>query len=152
MSPGERRSGRSRTMRSSNIAPEAPWGRTTSSRAASRGSTGRSAMRSVGSSKSKRSTRIAHHRRAPNSLRADSAYDRADDLVRITHRFATLDLVDILHAGRHLAPHGILLVEETGVAENDEELRIGGVRILGPRHRDNAAHMRLGVELGPEVR
>ena len=52
-SPGPSSDGRSRTMRSSNAAP----GLTTSSRAASRGSAGRSAIRSSGRSKSKRSTR-----------------------------------------------------------------------------------------------
>jgi hypothetical protein len=54
-SPGLRMSGRSRTIRSSI----APPGATTISRAASRGLSGRSAMRSAGRSKSKRSTRMA---------------------------------------------------------------------------------------------
>src|SRR5579884_230501 len=55
-SPARSNAGRSRTQRSSHSA-EAP-GRTTSSFAASRGETGRSAIRSSGSSKSNRSVRI----------------------------------------------------------------------------------------------
>ena len=51
-----------------------------------------------------------------------------------------------------LSPHRILTVEEAGVVEADEELRIGRIRALGARHRHGAAHMRLGVELGLEVR
>src|SRR6185437_13460056 len=79
------------------------------------------------------------------------AHRRRNDLVGISYRFAALDLVDILHAGDHLAPHGILLVEKARIGEADEELRIGGVGILRPRHGTGAANMRLRVELGLEV-
>ena len=70
-SPGASRSGRSRTPRSSSsgVAP----GRTTSSRAASRGATGRSAMRSGGRSKSNRSVRMTARRHCRD---ADRARDR----------------------------------------------------------------------------
>src|SRR5262245_56476017 len=58
-SPGRSKSGRSPTLRSSNSVG-AP-GRTTRRRAASRGATGRSAIRSGGSSKSNRSVRMPLH-------------------------------------------------------------------------------------------
>src|SRR5262245_38855824 len=58
-SPGRSKSGRSPTLRSSNCTG-AP-GRTTRSRAASRGATGRSAIRSPGSSKSNKSVRMPLH-------------------------------------------------------------------------------------------
>src|SRR3569623_1435530 len=73
-------------------------------------------------------------------------------LVGIAHRLAALDLVDILHAGDDLAPDGVLLVEEAGIVEHDEELRIGAVRVLRTGHRDHAANMRLAAELLLEVR
>jgi hypothetical protein len=47
----------------------------------------------------------------------------------ILHRLAALDLVDILHALGDLAPDGVLAVEEGGVAEADEELAVGRIRI-----------------------
>ncbi len=80
-----------------------------------------------------------------------SRHVRLDDLVRVLHRLATLDLVDILHAGRDLAPDGVLVVEETGIVETDEELAVAGVRVGGARHRGGAAHMRLLVELGLQL-
>src|SRR5260370_37357700 len=73
------------------------------------------------------------------------------DLVGIVHRLAAFDLVDVLHARRHLAPDRVLVVEERGVIEADEELAIGGIRAGGARHRGGAAHMRLVVELGLEL-
>src|SRR5213592_1312931 len=76
---------------------------------------------------------------------------RLDDLVRVLHRLAALDLVDVLHARRHLAPDRILVVEERGIIEADEELAIGGIRAGGARHRGGAAHMRLLVELGLQL-
>src|ERR1700737_3809532 len=76
---------------------------------------------------------------------------RLDDLVGVLDRLAALDLVDVLHAFDHLAPDGILLVEEAGVVEADEELAVGAVRALRTRHRQRAAHMRLGVELGRQI-
>src|ERR1700704_6459298 len=74
-----------------------------------------------------------------------------DDLVRVLHRLAALDLVDVLHALGDLAPDRVLVVEEARVVEADEELAVAGIRILRPRHRDCAAHMRLTVELGFEL-
>src|SRR3954466_4691507 len=88
----------------------------------------------------------------PGGAEPLSAQRRLDDLVGIAHRLAALDLVDILHARHDLAPHRILLVEEAGVVEADEELRIRRIRALRPRHRAGAAHMRLGIELLFEVR
>src|SRR5258706_4408794 len=76
---------------------------------------------------------------------------RFDDLVRVLHRLTPLDLVDVLHARRHLAPDRVLVVEERGVIEADEELAIGGIRAGGARHRGGAAYMRLVVELGLEL-
>ena len=52
-------------------------------------------------------------------------------LVRIRDRTARrarrrlLELVDDIHALHHLADHGVLIVEEGGVAEADEELAVG---------------------------
>src|SRR2546423_8951009 len=145
-------------------------------RAASRGLAGRSAMFSGGSSKSKRSVRMA--RRVPlylsfrrprakrgNPESRDSGFmlrmprndgvslrsvghPRLDDLVGILHRLAALDLVDVLHARGHLAPDRVLAVEEGGVVEADEELAVAGIRARRARHRGGAADMRLLVELG----
>ena len=42
----------------------------------------------------------------------------------------------------------VLLVEELGVTVADEELAAGRVRARRAGHRDDAAHMRLGIELG----
>ena len=53
----------------------------------------------------------------------------ADDLVRIAHRLAALDLVDVVHAFDHVAPGGVLVVEECRVVEADEELAVAAVRI-----------------------
>src|SRR4051812_40517525 len=86
------------------------------------------------------------------SARLLSAYRRLDDLVGVLHGLPALDLVDVLHAFDHRAPHGVLLIKETGVVEADEELTVRAVRVLRPRHRGGAAHMRLGVELGRQVR
>src|ERR1700730_3678061 len=76
---------------------------------------------------------------------------RLDDLVGVLHRLAALDLVDVVHARRHLAPDRVLAVEEGGIVEADEELAVAGVRARGARHRGGAAHMRLLVELGLEL-
>ena len=66
------------------------------------------------------------------ALRADACalrrHRRLDDLVGIAHRLAALDLVDVLHALDHLAPGGVLAVEEGRVVEADEELAVAGVR------------------------
>ena len=71
-SPGRRRSGRSRTLRSASAAP----GLTTSSRAASRGRAGRSAIRSSGRSKSKRSTFMKSSGRPAGRRGGSLIYDR----------------------------------------------------------------------------
>src|SRR6202012_244974 len=67
-------------------------------------------------------------------------------LVGIRGRLALLDLVDVFHARRHLAPHGVLAVEEVGVLEADEELATRRVGIVGACHRDGAAAVRLLAE------
>ena len=46
-------------------------------------------------------------------------------LVRIGRRLAASDLVDILHAVDHAAPHRIFVVEKARVVEDDEELAVG---------------------------
>src|SRR3984893_5545116 len=76
---------------------------------------------------------------------------RLDDLVRVLHRLAALDLVDVLHARRHLAPHRVLVVEERRIVEADEELAVAGIRAGRARHRGGAADMRFLVELGLEL-
>src|SRR4051812_45719214 len=85
-------------------------------------------------------------------LRRVSRHPRLDDLVGVLHGLATLDLVDVLHALGDLAPHRVLVVEEAGIVEADEELAIAGIRARGARHRGGAAHMRLLVELGLQLR
>src|ERR1700716_1579981 len=74
-----------------------------------------------------------------------------DDLVRVLHRLAALDLVDVLHALGDLAPDRVLVVQERGIVEADEELAVAGIRARGARHRSGAAHMRLLVEFGLEL-
>src|SRR6185312_499971 len=74
-----------------------------------------------------------------------------DHLVGVRGRLALPDLVDMLHARRHLAPHGVLAVEEVGVLEADEELAARAVRIVGARHRHGAAAVRLLAELGRQA-
>src|SRR5262249_39654589 len=128
-------------MTQSSTEPSAP---TTRSRAASRGLAGRSAMRSGGRAKSKSSVR-----RRP-SLRI-GRHARGDDAVRIAHRLAALDLVDILHAGGHLAPHRVLPVEPVRLGKADEELAVPGIVVARARHRDGAAHMWLVGKLRLEL-
>ena len=70
----------------------------------------------------------------------------------ILHRLAALDLVDVIHALDDLAPDRVLAVEEAGIVEADEELRVGGVRVLGARHRAGAAAVVHVGELGLQVR
>src|SRR5437660_11925832 len=94
---------------------------------------------------------IGRRRATARELRRVDRHVRLDDLVGVAHRLATLDLVDVLHAGRHLAPRGVLAVEEARVVEADEELAVAGIRAVGARHRDGAAHVRLAVELGLEL-
>src|SRR6202790_4544080 len=85
------------------------------------------------------------------SRRVVQRHARLDDLVGVLHRLGALDLVDVLHARRHLAPDRVLLVEEGGVVEADEELAVAGIRTCRARHRGGAAHMRLVVEFGLEL-
>src|SRR5438046_4416447 len=80
-----------------------------------------------------------------------SGHMRLDDLVRILHRLAALDLVDVLHAISHLAPDRVLAIEEGGIVEADEELAVAGIRARSARHRGGAAHMRFLVELGLQL-
>src|SRR3954464_10820351 len=80
-----------------------------------------------------------------------SGHMRLDDLVRILHRLAALDLVDVVHALGHLAPDRILAVEEGGVVEADEELAVAGIRACRARHRSGAADMRFLVEFSLEL-
>src|SRR4029079_5803685 len=73
------------------------------------------------------------------------------DAVGIADRFAALQCVDVLHAGAHLAPHCVLLVEEGCIAEADKELAVGRIRIGRARHGAHAAHMRLARELRLQI-
>src|SRR6187200_317300 len=84
-------------------------------------------------------------------LRRVQRHARLDDPVRVLHRLAALDLVDVLHAFAHLAPHRVLVVEERGVVEADEELAVAGIRAGSARHRGGAADMRLLVEFGLQL-
>ena len=59
---------------------------------------------------------------------ASRRHRRLDDLVGVLHRLAALDLVDVLHAFGDLAPDRVLVVEERGVVEADEELAVAGIR------------------------
>src|SRR3954453_4635102 len=77
---------------------------------------------------------------------------RGHDLVRIAHRLAALDLVRDVHTLHDLAPHRVLLVEEAGLVEADEELRVGRRRGAAARPGACAAHRRFAVEPGLEVR
>src|SRR3546814_3380615 len=72
-------------------------------------------------------------------------------LAGLALRFAGGQRVYMLHARRHFAPHGILAVEEAGIVEADEELRIGAVGVHRPRHRADATHMRLTAEFGGKI-
>src|SRR5579883_1623350 len=161
-------------MRSSNTAAEPDAaGRTTRSRAESRGEAGRNAMRSGGRSKSKRSVRTNRHvgwversethhplRRIDNSTTGFGCAQhilhvprdaRPDDAVRIGYRLAALDPVYVFHPGRHFAPDSVLAVEPFRVLEADEELAVAGIRTLRPRHRHRAAHMFFIGEFGFEL-
>src|SRR5882757_1534640 len=84
-------------------------------------------------------------------LRRVGGHVRLDDLVRVLDRLAALDLVDVLHALGDLAPDRVLVVEEGGVVEADEELAVAGIRAGSAGHRGGAADMRLLVELGLQL-
>jgi len=90
-----------------------------------------------------RPSRFRSRRSLPNS--------RLDDLARVRGRFALGQRVDVFHAALDLAPDGVLAVEEFGVVEADEELRVGAVGDLRAGHRAGAAGVRFAVEFGLEV-
>src|SRR5438445_7439971 len=73
-------------------------------------------------------------------------------LVWIGNRFATLDLVDHIHARHHFADYGVLPVQRRAFREHDEELRIGGIVACRARHPDDAALERHVGEFGRQVR
>ncbi len=65
---------------------------------------------------------------------------------------ATLDLVDMLHAGHDLTCNGVLAIEGRRGLEHDEELAVGRVRVHGARHAECAAfELRFARELSLEV-
>src|SRR5215831_16045126 len=152
-----------------DVALRAP-GCATRSRAASRGEAGSSAMRSSGRSKSKRSVRMAvsdpagltplrsignwgprfQLRKCDMTSKVSRDLERGDP-VGILHGLTALDLVHVLHALDHLAPDGVLPVQERCIVEADEELAVGAVRVLCTRHGAHAAHVRFGVELRGKV-
>src|SRR5262245_5153767 len=170
-SPARSRSGRSPTLRSPSSGSP---GFTTKSRAASRGTAGRRAMRSAGRSKSKnwvfmpsfcqaalvpaidafdlaaRQDVDARHAGALSTplLRTDGLrpHRRLHDLVGVLDGLSALDLVDVFHALDHLAPNRVLVIEEAGIIEADEKLAVAGIGIAGTRHRYCPAHVRLAVE------
>src|SRR5665213_4200166 len=76
---------------------------------------------------------------------------RLDDLVGVFHRLAALDLVDILHAVRDFAPDRVLVVEERGIVEADEELAVAGIRARRARPRGGPTDMRVLAEFGLEL-
>lgn len=43
-------------------------------------------------------------------------------------------LIDDVHALGDLAPDGVLIVKEASIVKADEELAVGAVRLIGPRH------------------
>ena len=57
----------------------------------------------------------------------------------------------MLHAFGHLAPDGVLAVEEAAIVEADEELAVGAVGILRARHGGGAADVRLSGEFGRKI-
>src|SRR5713226_4563013 len=74
-----------------------------------------------------------------------------DDLVGVRRRLALLDRVDELHPRGDLAPDGVLAVEEGRRREADEELAVGAVGRLRPRHRGGAADVVRLAELGRQM-
>src|SRR5678815_4567448 len=63
------------------------------------------------------------------------------------HPVALLDTVHVLHAGRHTAEHGVVVVEVGRGAVGDVELAARRVGMLAAGHRQAAAQMLLLVEL-----
>ncbi len=73
------------------------------------------------------------------SWTAPSGFEGLGDRNRLDHarfarRLALGQCVDIFHAFDDIAPHGILAVEEGRIVEDDEELAVRAVRILGAGH------------------
>src|SRR5579872_773215 len=155
-SPGRSSPGRSLTTPSAS-APPAP---TTSKRAESRGLAGRSAIRSSGRSKSKSERRIGRPAYASRPPRANDAtlsggirgHAGGDDLARLARRLALGQGVDVLHALGDDAPDRVVAVQVRRFVEADEELAVGRVWVVGPGHRADAAHVRLGRELRAQIR
>src|SRR5438309_3649944 len=115
---------------------------TSSSRALSRGRAGRRAIRSCGSLKSKRSTRMKA---------ALAAEVRLYDFRRLVRRFTGSDRVNRIHPADHTADHRVIVVELRMRGEHDEELAVRAILAARPRCADAAAKERHGGELGLEV-
>src|SRR5258706_2302032 len=73
---------------------------------------------------------------------AGGAHCNGDDLVWVSYRLATLDLVDVFHSLDHAAPNRILPVEKGCVIETDEELAVGTIGMVGASHGHGAALVR----------
>ncbi len=58
-----------------------------------------------------------------------SRHTHGGDLVRLVHRFAALDAIDNIHALSHFSPNRVLFVEKASIAEADEELAVGRIRV-----------------------
>src|ERR1700693_5441013 len=81
----------------------------------------------------------------------DTREAHRNDPVRIGHRLAALDLVDILHAFDDHSPDRVLAIEPRRLFEADEELAVAGIRTLRARHGYVTAHVLLLGELGLEL-
>src|SRR5689334_18352702 len=57
------------------------------------------------------------------------------------------DLVRNAQSLRHFAEHGVFSIQEKGVFHDNEELRAGRIRLVGPRHRNDSALVRRITEL-----
>src|SRR3984885_4718967 len=81
------------------------------------------------------------------SAHAGHAEDADRRRQRLPLRVRALDLADDVHAADHAAERGVAGtqraagVEKTVVADADEELRRGGVRVGRARHRDDAVRV-----------
>jgi hypothetical protein len=85
------------------------------------------------------------------SSRWSAHHAGCDNAIRIASRFPLLDLINVFHTFRHLAPDRVLLVEEAGIVENNKKLRVGRIRVLRTGHGADAANMRFRIELGLDV-
>src|SRR2546428_5354423 len=105
-----------------------------------------------------------HNRKAPQPCRCraipsasaalldrfvDDRDGHLDPLVRqvILATRRTHNLVRHLHPPDDLPEDRVLTVEEVGILDHDEKLRAGAIRIIGPRHRDDATLVGLFIEL-----